>query len=592
MTDGLHQLWLDDIDLVNADPTLPYQIEAIRGFDPGNPVSAQTAVRSLLRDGSLVTPDPDDNRSTVIPVRVTGADSLSLAQGEAALMAKVGRRINVTWVPPDGWAPPSVFKILNSSLELVFDDLDELLCRRVYKLSLTALPYTESETETVTPAQPAVSYTVIDNGSATTNWTTSTSVLGATVTGPTVVGGKVTSTVSATSGGYWIAYLTRTASVNLSAYRYLVIDVTSTVPLFDKQAWINGNPGIGGGLHSGTPLSLAMVVDLGGGVSRYFFTLPAGTGTVTEFTFGGYAKWAVADTLAIDQVQGTDALPTSGTTRQQTFSMVPGGSVRTQGTVAVSSAASNLGNTLVFSYPSGFGWTPPLRPWLTSSTTVTGDGTLVSGARHAIATACAYTIPSAILPPGSYTIMARLRSGTTATTRINFAAYTQVSGSNVDGGAQGGYADIPFTASVWQVVTLGRLILPVAKVGPAGSVVIVTQRDAGSAATIDQDEVWLFHESGDLTLVNCGVTPGTPAVPAKRLWIDAPTLDNPQGSVFVGTAANRSDSFNPGSYAIARAPYGHNLQPAGMNFFVMTENATDAVVTSSHYKRWHTHAAE
>jgi hypothetical protein len=106
-------------------------------------------------------------------------------------------------------------------------------------------------------------------------------------------------------------------------------------------------------------LPLAATESLGGGLSRYYFAVSPGT-TITRINLTVNAHFAVSDTVAIDQVQTADALPFIGTARQQILSLVPGGSVRNQGFLALESATSNLGHPLVYTYPAGFGWTPLL----------------------------------------------------------------------------------------------------------------------------------------------------------------------------------------------------------------------------------------
>ena len=143
----------------------------------------------------------------------------------------------------------------------------------------------------------------------------------------------------------------------------------------------------------------------------------------------------------------------------------------------------------------------------------------------------------------------------------------------------------------YELHTLGRMSLPPARVGPSGFVQIGLLYNSGSP-TITLDEVYLLHESGDLTVVECGTASPSAGAASNRLWLDAPSLDDPQGSVWVGAAADRSDARYAGTAVAARPPYGHNLEPGGMNVFTVTSNADSAAVSSTHYKRWHTHAAE
>lgn len=553
------------------------------GSDFGGPEVVYETLLSMLRDGSSISSNRFENREFSLQVMIEAANFLQLAQYEALLVAECDKERNtLTFTPGDAFGPATVFDTFRVQATLVRNDDEEQAFVRRWSLTIAAAPAGRSAALTVTAAQPATpTYTLVDNGSSATGWSGTAS--GATVTGPTVVSGRVTLTV-ATGGTKATLNLIRTGSVNYSTAAFVAVDVASTAALSGTYFVVGSTtPGPGGG---GTGLLAAGQIDLGGGLTRIFYTVPPGTGTQSGFYLQAGGSWAVGGTLAIDQVQTSDSMPFFGSAKQRVAALVPGGSVRTQGSIAVEHASSALGSTLVFTYPAGLGWVPPLRQWLTSSSTVSADATAVSGSSQPLTATSVYRVPASIQPTGSYIVMARMKVGSAATVVIHFDAYTYIGSTAV--GLYSNSASIPLTTA-YQMITLGRVTLPSTKVGPAGFAQLSIYRDGGSTVTLD--EVYLFHESGDLTFVEAGTASPSAGGDSNRLWLDAPSLDTPQGGVWLGFAADRSDSRHAGPATMARPPYGHNLLPAGMNVFTVTSNADSAAVSSTHYRRWHTHAA-
>lgn len=572
------RILLGDLDLTAA----PFMWEF--GSDFGGPEVVYETLLSMLRDGSSVSSAKADNRTMTLPVLIEAADFLSLALYEALLVAECDKpRNTLTFEPGDAFGPPSVFDTFRASAVLQRSDDEEQQFVRRWVVTLQAFPWPRSADETVTPAQPSTpTYAVVDNGSSTTGWSIGGFGVpgGTTLSGPTVVSGRVTETVSGGGGGLFTMALFRTGAISLAAY--IVIDfVYLGSPTTAPTLQLNGG---------GPTLGPSAQDVLGVGAVRYYYAIPAGVTAITDINVRALGLWTSGNTISIDQVRTSDAIPFIGSAKQNVASLVPGGSVRTQGSLAVQHASSALGSTLVYTYPAGLGWTPPLRPWLFSSATVSSDSTAVSGSKQLISTtATFYQVPASILPPGSYLVMARLKVAAAATVPIGFSSDVYLSGNLV--GHEEHSTDVVFASTAYELHTLGRLSLPTMRVGPAGNVQIGIVRGAGSA-TVTLDEVYLFHESGDLTVVECGTASPAAGAASNRLWIDAPSLDDPQSSVWVGHAADRSDAHHAGSACTARPPYGHNLAPDGMNVFTVTSNADSPEVSSTHYKRWHSHAAE
>lgn len=168
-------LTLGSLDLMDKAGT-PFAVATeAEGTEWGNPQPIEVAIRSLLQDGSIVAHEGDDNREVTLRVRITAPDSAALAQGEAALMAELYKRNDLTYTPSDGWSDPTVFDVVTSSLTHTMDDLGEVQGRRIYSVRLVCLPFGRSETATtVTPTPTSIGtsrqemHTVTVGGSART----------------------------------------------------------------------------------------------------------------------------------------------------------------------------------------------------------------------------------------------------------------------------------------------------------------------------------------------------------------------------------------------------------------------------------------
>lgn len=548
----------------------------------GNPVPVTVALLSLMRVGSDVAYDRTDNREPVLRITIEADDSDLLAQGERALQLECERANTLTWIPPDGAGLPSVFDIVWSSLELAFDDLQELLQQRVYLVRLQALPHARAEDLVVTPAIPApttTTYALVDNCSALSGagFTWSATSASSTVTIDT---GKV-KVVGAHLGSPFYAGTQRLGAVSLTT-PYLAYDISSTVPIAGVDMFGNSPP-------DDFTFTLAAVADLGGGTSRYFFAAPPGRTSASLLTFRVLGTYDTGvDTFWIDQVQTADAIPFLGTARQKAMSLIPGGSVRATGNLQIAHATNALGKTIVYTHPSGTGYLPPLRPWRVSSEAVTVDSTLVSGSRNATGPASTvYRLPVAVVPEGRVEVWAWLRETSSAPIArtitwdvASFMGSTLLSTNNKT-------TSVTFAVlNTWYLVPLGAAVSPPLLLGPSGFVSVAIN----GGSTVQVDEAYLFAtDQGRLTIVDCAT--GSPAVggPSNRLWIDGPSLDEPNGAVFRGFAADRSDAWHPG--ALASVWQVHDFEPTGTNVFVVTQNTIDATTSLEHYRRYHTHVA-
>jgi hypothetical protein len=372
--------------------------------------------------------------------------------------------------------------------------------------------------------------------------------------------------------------MTRTGAIDMSTRPYLVFDWATSVPA-NLIVYLRWKDEV---LRTASPF--------GAGWTRSYYYFPAGfDSTGIDFVAAGLP---VGGTMSITQVATAKSLPDSGTGgHQQMLAIAPGGSARTQAQIEVTTPTNGLGEVTLYTSPSGRAYTPTIRRWLVSSDTVV---TNPAGSYQPIVGASVYQIPVATLPPGGYMVWARMACTTTADVPINWNAGAWVNGTAV-GDSQGDLITCSFTANVWKMYCLGPATLPPAKIGDAGTVRVGIQRIASSSASVLLYDVFLFHESGDLTVVQCNLGTSSAGGPSRRLRVLPPSADNPGGLLERGHATDWTDAFATGVSAASRPARGHVLHPEGTSVFLFTEGTPDgtpASVSASWFKRWHTHAVD
>lgn len=542
----------------------------------GNPEPVTTTLLSLMTNGSQVIKLRDENREPSIALTIEASGAAGLAAAEKALVAVVGEPAELKWQPPSSASVPTVFDVVWSELEHQMDSFEERFLRRSYKIALQALPYARSATQVITPAVATAAPTVVDSGAATTNWTIQ-SPAGATLS---VVSGAVRSTYSpATSigSGLYGTSMRRTATFSTATDKYIAVDWKSSIPSI-FSLFING---------SLTALPEARrEPGTVAGFTRSWFQVSSTVASVTSFEFNIiHPANTGSATLEIDQVQKAATLPASGSARQLTRTITPGGSVPAEGTIKVEHASSGLGQVIVFSHPIQDGYSPPLRQWRVAGDTPTADPVgSVSGFQNSLVTTMSYMIPAASVPTGDVQLWARLVKATAGSGTINGAAYSAAAAGAYLGDFQNFAVTRTFPNNQWVLVPLAQLTLPTSKIGSAGFV----QIDLVST-NLNIDEAWLFAmDKGRLTVLDCGT--GTPTVGSisNRLRITAPSLAEPFGSIMVGVASDWSNAHTPAASTVLCNQTGHRFEPAGSTVFTVTSGPTDASVSLEHYPRGHT----
>lgn len=551
------------------------------GHDRGSPEAVVADVQSSLGDGSMTKVTRWDNRTVTLPVVIQAATMQALSDAEALLVAETLKERNqFTFNPGDGTSADSVFDTFTADLVQEYDDDREIALMRLYTLTLQAHPWPHSANKVITPALVTAAPTSVDTGAATTNWTAPVPT-GATLS---VVSGAVRSTYNpaTTIGlGLYGASLRRTATVSTSTDKYISVDWKTSLASYvglQTNATVGNLPEV-----RREPGAVA-------GFTRSWFQVPDSVTSLAWFEFGAvHAAGTGSATLEIDLVQKAATLPASGTARQLTRTIDPGGSVPAEGTVQVAHATAGLGQVIVFSHPATGGYNPPLRQWRVASDTVTADSSLVSGSSNPLLGLSVFNIPATAVPSGDVHLWARLSSAAnTGLINIYSNARQFVSGALV-GGQQNVTTTIGVSSvNAWELYPIARFTMP-NNLSPASLIQIQIQRDTGSTLDMRLDEAWLFAmDAGRLTALNVGT--GTPAVGSvhNRLRVSAPSLTDPFGRLEVATQPDYSDAFTPS--AVYCDQRGHKFSPDGSLVFTVTSGVTDAVVSLEHYPRWHSNA--
>jgi hypothetical protein len=541
----------------------------------GNPQPVEVAVQTLLQNSSAVVTERYDNREVSIRVQVEAEDSQTLAAGEAALFAELGKRNTLTWTPPDGYGPPTVFRVVTSSMDHEFDDLGELYTKRVYGLRLVCEAFGRSVDETVVEALSSTSGgtpldILIDDGTSLTGWS-------ATSAGTSVIveSGAVHTTP-------WVDYpaMKRTGAIDMTDTPLLVADIKTNgeyVPLAVFNGSINATP----------------VADTGSqfsGYKRYFYESPVTSITSVEFkrpksgSTGGRPVIVTSSRIFVTELRRQNTPPASGTLHQKAFTADVSGSAPNDGAIEVyATDGLALGLTIAYTYPSdGQGFSPALRPSLDSATNLAQSSTsAVSGARNDITGTATvrYALPADQVASGTYEVGAFLRSSVTGAKTLTVTAETYSGGDS-----QTFTPSVTFaTANAWQYAVLGRVRLPLNRVNPGTPLTVrLTIGQATGSGTVDIDEAYLFNlEAGALTVADCGTF--------THLWLTPATMDYPSPSVMFGTADDGSDALAAGSRV--KAAGVHKVSPGSMNAFIVTHDSLDPGVRLRFTAAWHTHAA-
>lgn len=529
----------------------------------GNPQPVTTTLYSMLRNGSVVSRDRDENRQPVLLVQVETElnDGNALALGEAAVMAVCRRPVELIWTPPQAGAEPVVFDVVDSNVDHAFDMTDEKRLRRTFRIVLSALPHARRDTETLVEAitVPVSPTTVsVDTADALTGWGGDATV--------SQTGGYVESTGYTKSGAG--RKLRRTSiTVDFTATPYLVVE------------W-QGFPVVGTALVTLQMTNAVKASEqvLGDGWTRTQFRPTLTSLSVLEFIAQydtGAGTFHQDATLRIRDLKRTDAPPLAGSGRQSFRSFDVGGTVTTQGSIDVAGTAA-LGDVAIYTFPLGGGYQPHLSQYQSAPVSRTTDTATLSGARNLVTAGAEWLVPAGNMPAGEYAVVARLRDSVAGTKAFSWSTRSRMGGVDVGPDVVTNMTFNFAVASQWYTVLLGVVDLPVTPISAAGQMRLALGTAVG---TLEVDEILIFNTAGSLTMLT-GVT-------KNRVAVRAPSLDESHGSIWVGNAADESDWYGASSLCVSRQH--HDLEPGSNNLYAYTTGQINPTVTARHFDRFAHH---
>jgi hypothetical protein len=593
-----HLLQLGSLDLT-APGTQAWTTNPLaEGFDMGSPVALVDALPHLLLDGEVVTGKRSSNRTLHFFVEVRGDDARSLAEAETALVGEVDKPNTLLWKWPGVNTPTTEFQTFRGTCVPRTEDLQELRGVRVYEVTLPAMPFGRSITETVVEALPAVpavpSTTTLTSGTSTTGWSAGVVAGSGAVNLPQTNVEQIPGDPSLDEGYAWYfrtgwtkhtheATFTPAAPVTGSAtdFLYVVVRLVNSGAQ-DVVTTVNG-----------IEADPAFTVYDAASASYDFYYLGLWP-TIASVKVHAVTGTAYGDTstttMPLSLIKVTNDVP-AGTKRQQLRQFAVGGSVRCPGTIQVDHETAGLGDVIVYTDPAlNTLYRPDLMRWYVSSSggtpatsgSITGTPHYIDGPNPLI-----FDVPVQSLPEGGYVLMGRLSNFNVGDV-VTAAASTRLGTTDIASETESRTIDDSAASGTYKIVPLATLNLPPSPAS-SGSVRISL---TASATGIICDELWLFYmgEDSALTILSAGA--GTPALGSvhNRLDLEAASTSRVMPSLWVGTQANRSDRFHAGS--LAEDMPTHVFTPPTTRAFVVTTGADNPAVSYRYRKHWHTHAAE
>lgn len=414
---------------------------------------------------------------------------------------------------------------------------------------------------------------VIYQWSGVANASTSTA---ATPPSAAVVSGSVqVSTSSIPTNDARVLTLVRSASVAMSTSPYLRVAAKATIT--------GGTATLAWAIGTGTasPVDpIAAVPSTISGYTDYYFE----TGDFDRFEAGVSAAGGTnvpTVTFAVAQIERTDTIVSTSTTRQRSRTASVAGSAPTQAAIRLFDATpAALGTEILVHTSRNIDWSPDLRRWLVSGG-ATSDTAMVSGARNTLGTAMEFEFPASLLTQGTYALMARLSVVTaggdlTWSARIVSAAGATTVGSSI---TVSGTVTLAVTSG-YQVVNLGALPLPPVAVEADQKIELTLT----GTANMSIDEAWLFGlDDGVLTWV-------TDTDSLSWIEIRSPELGAARPSVYGGTGAKGANAvcidWKCKSFGT------HRFDPGLMQVYTIASTSLVAQSELESYPRYHSHVGE
>lgn len=601
----VRRLWLGALELTDY----PYALEF--GSDYGNPENVGVVMESLLADGEIESLTRRSNRTLSIPIQVQGADLAEIHANEAALIAECDLLQNtVTIDPGDDFAVKTVFRSFAAQANRVMGDGDdqvEMAGLHRWVLTIKALPFGFSESETVDDAgtPPSDAGTLLDNCESPTGWSmwrtpygshTGTSI---TVDNAIYMEGagsiKAQSVVSYTadSTSWQFSNYDQVSGLSLDTDTGGYLSIRIRTFYTDKttrlaQLWMTID-----GVETEVTNFIAASRDADGWV-RYVWPVEAGA-TVTGLRF-----WVIqyqnsdVDTGGWAWYDDIELLPSATTDHQIVKQHAVLGSARTTGSLQISSPTETiaLGKVLAITTPTSAvpaGFQPDGARWVTQGTT-TADASALDGIYYTPSTTTyddsagkpIFDVPVGMLTAGPY-MMVSLVKVETSPTVAGVQAQLLVDGTEV-GATSTAEVSIPNLATGWTFIPIGTVDMPPTPVQNADDTTKVRLLFKGAKmANIYFIPAWEVGglPVADYSIVDCGTGTVGPGLASSSLFLDAPSVTQPQGAIWRGPTTNRANSQS--AWPDALVPGVHKFPPGSLTNFVVSLGAAGPTSTLRYF---------
>lgn len=605
--------------MTNLDPRLtfgsldltdyPYGLEF--GKDFGGPEMVYATLSSQLADGEIVSGYRTSNRTLTFTVVVDGADFVSLAEAEAALVAECDAAGNtLTFDPGDGIGAATVFDTFRASVRPLYNDDTDVALTKRFTLTIPALPYGRSVDKVTdsAAAAPSGSGSILYAAESTAGWSA--------YAGPATTAAvdssiyhDGTGSVAVPAGTYGLTVDDPTLGASANAVSLDQVTglslSTSTggyMSVLVRTDWTTSYPGFTSGLTGlkvnygagWVDTSFVASESYSDGFVRYVWPVAAGL-TVTGLRFAvQQAQYGYASTVPKVRYDSV-SLATSATTDNQIVkSIAVEGSVRAPGSIHVAAPSDSvaLGNVLVATVHESevmAGFRPDMRRWVTAGST-TVDASALGGSYYtppaSYGSSVQFEAPALIFCPGNYAVVMLVKL--TASTPVTVGVETQLAFSSTATGSASS-VDTVATASAtgWALVPVGTVRIPA--VSNPTSAAKIRIRPKGN---IPMAELYLIPEAADFTIASCGTGTVSASAASSHLWVDSPDAANPMGAWWRGPSADQANRRRLSLVSELPRPGRHSFKPGNVLCWCLSTGASGPVVTLEHYPHWHSNAAK
>jgi hypothetical protein len=273
------------------------------------------------------------------------------------------------------------------------------------------------------------------------------------------------------------------------------------------------------------------------------------------------------------------------------------GSARTTASLHVAAADDSvaLGHVLAITVPTDevpAGFQPDTRRFITQGTPTT-DATALSGSYLTPSTSTydsgtgkpIFDVPVGMLTAGPYTVVALVKAESSSL-MFGVQAQLRVGGANTGPLSTAETSPSGLTTG-WQFVVVGTVYLPPLPVQNADVSTKVRLLFKGAKmAEVYIIPAWQVggRQVADFSIIDCGSGTVGGGLASSNLWIDSPSVDQPQGGWWRGPTGDRANAQS--AWPDAKKPGIHTFRPGSLSHFLTSTGAAGPTSTLEYYPRW------